>query len=611
LLGSTLVLRAQGEEDPAPLSASERLAAAIASSLELARGIDNEEHRNRVDSMALALQRTEHVRAAEAYGAQGAVLFLKHFFDETVYAYARAATLEPLNPEWANNLGATLLERGDADAAIDVLTPLTELYPNLDMAIGNLAAALVDQGDCRDAALLATRAMALSPETGLYRYILGKAFACDGSEQKAKDLFDSAWALGFAGSGREGEPPGEGGAGGKGPGKGTGTAGVPGGKGSGSGSNAGSSGTHNQANATARPGGSKSIPPPPANDGKAIPQAWVGHYEAEYVRGRTERRRMYGQGMAQTAVNEDILVCAKDFSMNIDPSGNIQGNGRLMYVFLGTAAGMATAMTPGILAPLVGGYMATLKDGYQERDWTFTGRVDAKGNVEISGIPSEKLPFINLGQKEQIMQWSAFPPPDRSPRSPSRMTLATEKEGVPSIHIDRPVDFGQGLVLQYQAYIRKTDEDLTPDCRRVEPPKEKCPASEYLKLKSSVGANGKMTVESSYDVGSGKSSMTGKVGAKVGPVSGSVDATGKCQIRGQVGMVTGGAEYNVATGNYQMSVGIGVDSGKLLPGPNKVSERVELVYDSRCGWGIKGTASISTMSMGAEVEGAVFFNKGM
>lgn len=614
LLGAAVIflvspsLRAQSEADATAelglAKPEDRLRQAITDALTAAQELDNEPYRKSVDSAAAVLQRMERVRAAEAFGAQGAVLYMKRYLDEAWYAYARAADLEPVNAEWANNLASTLLERGDNELAIGVLTPLIELYPNLDMVIGNLAAAQIATGDCRAARANIMKAISLSPGTGLYRYTLGKAMTCEGDNtQKA---FDSAWALGFAGSGREGEPPGDGG------GKGTPSGGaVAGGKNGGSSSGSSGAQTTNQLNGSVRPGGNSKAPPAPANDGKPIPEEWVGHYEAEYVRGKTERKNVYGRGLASTAVMEDILVCAKEFSMDIDRAGNITGRGRLMYVFLGRAAGAPVAMMPGIGTAMMGGFMATLKDGFQERGWQFTGRVDSKGNVEITGIPTEKLPFLNVGQKQEIMPWSVFPPPAMTPRGPSNMTLANEKGGVPSIHFDRPVTIAKGMTLQYQAYIRKSDAPIACDCKRLEPPKPKCPASEYLKLKSSVGANGKLTVESSYDVGSGKSSSTVKAGAKAGPVSGSIDANGKCQIRGQVGMVTGGAEYNASTGSYQMSIGVGIDSGKLLPGPNKISERVELIYDSNCGWGIKGTMGASTMSMGAEVEGAVFFNKGM
>jgi hypothetical protein len=60
-----------------------------------------------------------------------------------------------------------------------------------------------------------------------------------------------------------------------------------------------------------------------------------------------------------------------------------------------------------------------------------------------------------------------------------------------------------------------------------------------------------------------------------------------------------------------MTIGVGVDTSSLLPGPAKLSEKVELVYDSACGWGVKGTGSINTGAASRGVEGTIFFNKGL
>jgi hypothetical protein len=76
-------------------------------------------------------------------------------------------------------------------------------------------------------------------------------------------------------------------------------------------------------------------------------------------------------------------------------------------------------------------------------------------------------------------------------------------------------------------------------------------------------------------------------------------------------MLSGSAQFNPTDGSYSMSVGVGVDTGAFLPGPAKLSEKVELVYDSSCGWGIKGTGSVNAGAAGAGIEGAIFFNKGL
>jgi hypothetical protein len=53
------------------------------------------------------------------------------------------------------------------------------------------------------------------------------------------------------------------------------------------------------------------------------------------------------------------------------------------------------------------------------------------------------------------------------------------------------------------------------------------------------------------------------------------------------------------------------DAGSLLPGTAKLSEKVELVYDSACGWGVKGTGNINAGAASRGLEGTIFFNKGL
>ena len=71
-------------------------------------------------------------------------------------------------------------------------------------------------------------------------------------------------------------------------------------------------------------------------------------------------------------------------------------------------------------------------------------------------------------------------------------------------------------------------------------------------------------------------------------------------------------KVNPTDGSYAVAVGVGVDTSQVLKGsPAKISEKIELVYDSKCGWGIKGTAGAKIGKVGASVEGAVYFNKGI
>ncbi|MEO6941043.1 MAG: tetratricopeptide repeat protein [Candidatus Kapaibacterium sp.] len=545
------------------------------------------------------------VRAAEAYGSAGVVYFLGRYYDEAIYAYARAAQLEPQNSEWLNDLATALLERDKTEWAKTLLVELLKLYPNLDPAMGNLATIEIDQGECPEAMTLLHKAIALSPQTGLYHYLLGKAIECKGDKSAAKDEYKLAWGNGYGGSGHEGEPGNTSVDAQNASGTSTPSGGTP---------PAGTTTSNTDLNSTEHGGTITPFPPAPDFNNKPIPPEWVGHYEADYVRAKRKRAKKYGQGMSGTTINEDILTCAKKFSMDIDAQGMITGKVTIMYVYLGTAANAMLGMAPAVAIARLGNFMATLKNGYQIREWSFTGRVDQKGVVEITGMPDGKMDFYNVGQWQKIDPWNIFPPPDRSPRTPARMLLATEKKGVPSIYINRDVDFNGDLSLRYQAYIKKTDVPIVCDCKRIEPKKPTCPASQYLKVKSSIGADGKLTVESSRDVQTGDISTTtkGSMGAEAGMLgaSGGVDGSGNVSVEGNVGMMVGSTQYNVADGSYQMTIGIGMNTGTALPGPNKISEKIELVYDSACGWGIKGTAGISTMSMGAGVEGAIYFNRG-
>ncbi len=51
---------------------------------------------------------------------------------------------------------------------------------------------------------------------------------------------------------------------------------------------------------------------------------------------------------------------------------------------------------------------------------------------------------------------------------------------------------------------------------------------------------------------------------------------------------------------------------KLTPKgfPAKIKEKLELTYDSKCGWGIKGTVGGGAFGGSAAIEGCVFLTKG-
>jgi hypothetical protein len=123
-----------------------------------------------------------------------------------------------------------------------------------------------------------------------------------------------------------------------------------------------------------------------------------------------------------------------------------------------------------------------------------------------------------------------------------------------------------------------------------------------------------VTVEASttYQKGEGGVEAQQETTTKVGTDAINIDTTGKISAEGSKGMFTGSAEFNPTDGSYAVSVGVGIDTSSVLKGaPASISQKVELVYDSKCGWGIKGTAGAKMGKVGAGVEGAVYFNKGI
>ena len=136
-------------------------------------------------------------------------------------------------------------------------------------------------------------------------------------------------------------------------------------------------------------------PPSPGGRGgeqRGIPPEWVGHWEAKYVRARSgenarEANTQFGQGMTGTNINLQTLACVKEFSMELRSDGSISGHGKIMYVYQGKALNPAVMMMPGAAIASGGGFACNLKNGFQIRDWSFTGTVDEEGNVELRASP--------------------------------------------------------------------------------------------------------------------------------------------------------------------------------------------------------------------------------
>lgn len=141
---------------------------------------------------------------AEAFYAIGTVYFLKGFYREAWYAFARASVLKPTNAVYLHNLATVLEEIGSAQDARTILEWVTKNYPNLDPPWGALGVACLQLNDaaCTTAAL--AKARALAPENGLYDYVQGRLAQSQGQAAEAQSWFRKAWGKGYGGSGNEG-----------------------------------------------------------------------------------------------------------------------------------------------------------------------------------------------------------------------------------------------------------------------------------------------------------------------------------------------------------------------------------------------------------------------
>lgn len=355
-----------------------------------------------------------------------------------------------------------------------------------------------------------------------------------------------------------------------------------------------------------------------AAQSRDIPAEWVGRYQAKVVSASSgmdgDRATSFGKGMTQTTLTLQTLACANQFTMDISRDGSITGRGRLMYVYQGTAANPTMMLAPAMAVAGAGGFAVNLKDGKQFRDWRFTGHVTPEGDVTIEGIPDQPMDMLNVGKWEKHRPWSPLPPVSKKQmRGPFKMKLASEKGGPPAIRVEQFLQLDDALIrrVHYQAYIFRSDGNVTPVCRHNEPARPKCAATEYIKTKGVVGVDGGYTIESSRDMKSGETAVTSKVGGGEATMGFSSDSSGNVAWEGNAGLLVGSTQFNPTDGSYSMTVGVGVDTGKLLPGPAKLSEKVELVYDSACGWGIKGSGGINAGATGAGFEGAIFLSKGI
>jgi tetratricopeptide (TPR) repeat protein len=546
-----------------------------------------------VDNRASKSAATLKGGLAEAYYIQAMMYYFRNLKWESLYGFAKASQLQETNGLYLNNFSNLLLELGRIYDAKVLTEELTKKFPNLASPWANQAYIYLKLGIAKEAEEAIQKAIQLAPDNGLYYYTAAKIAEERGNKKEAENLTNKAWQLGYAGNGRE----------------------------------ASAANTNTNAN-NASPVKSNNVNPNNKNATKPTAAKkpptgyklvdWQGNYRAKNISARsgenaTDANTKFGAGMATTIINLQTLACVKNFSMQISASGNITGSGEIMYVYQGNAANAVAGMMPSAYS--YNGFSTYIKDGFQIRQWSFTGTVTDDGRVEIHGLPSEKLDLRNVNEWQKITPWSPLPPDaaGAAMKGPFHLQLSMSDKKEPFIYIDQSLALNDKLIkkVHYTGLIVKTNENITPVCTTFEPPApEKCPATESIKTKIAIsskdyifidnsntytkGADGKMNTQSETKLASPKEVSTG--------VSVGVEA----------GMLSGGAEFNT-DGSYEFSVGVGMDANLFgKDSPIKISEKFELIYDSKCGWGARGTVGAGGGGIAeASVQGVIFFNKGL
>lgn len=530
---------------------------------------------------------------AESYYVQAMLYYFRNYKWESLYGFAKASQLQESNALYLNNFSNLLLELGRIYDAKVLTEEITKNFPNLASPWANQAYIYFKLGNTKEADEAIQTAMRLAPDNGLYCYTAAKIAEERGNKIEAENLTTKAWQLGYAGNGREASAV-----------------------------NPTVNANNTSPTKNNTPANNKNITKPPASAKK--PPAgyklsdWQGNYQAKNISARsgentTDANTKFGAGMATTIINLQTLACVKKFSMQISPSGTITGSGEIMYVYQGNAANAVAGMMPSAYS--YNGFSTYIKDGFQIRQWNFTGTVTDEGRIEIHGLPSEKLDLHNVNEWQKITPWSPLPPDAAGPamKGPFHLQLSMSDKKEPFIYIDQSLALNDKLIkkVHYTGLIVKTNESITPTCTTFDPPApEKCPATESIKTKIAIsskdyifidnsstytkGADGKLNKQSDTKLASPKEVSTG--------VSAGVEA----------GMLSGGAEFNT-DGSYEFSVGVGMDAGLFgKDSPVKINQKVEVIYDSKCGWGVRGTVGAGAGGIAeASVQGVIFFNKGL
>ncbi len=542
-----------------------------------------------IDNYATSTSKKVKNDLAKGYYTQGVMLFFKNYQMEAMYAFAKAAQLQGNNILYLNNFAMLLMNMEKYGDAISILEDVTKSSPTIASPWGNLAISHFFVGNLSAADNAIIQAIKIDPECGGYYYTKGVIEKKKGNAEKAQQNFDKAWQQGYAGKGREGSP---------------------------SAKKANSNVNKSKSSTPAKP-----VPAPKKNNTKSKDEQlamWEGHYETTSMSAKSgetaaEANTQFGKDMYQTNINLVTIACVKNFSMDISKMGNISGTGEIMYVYQGGATNPVAGMTPAVMAAQYGGFKTNLKGGSQTLGWSFSGTIDEDGNIEIMGLPSEKLDLFNTGQWQKISPWSPLKPDaaGAAMKGPFHLKMIEGKDGKHFAQIDDYLALNDKLIkkIHYQALIIKTNEDIKPNCQApaAAPEAAPCPASEFIKTKVALTQADHVTVESS------KTFTKGENGGVQAQSDNAVNVSGEYSK----GLFRSSVEFH-SDNSYECTVGIGISPDAIIKGfPFGLSEKLELIYDSKCGWGVKASAAAKAKlgATGAEastsVEGVIFFKKGL
>ncbi len=541
-----------------------------------------------IDNYAIATSKKVKNDLARGYYTQGIMLFFKKYYMEALYAFAKASQLQSNNILYVNNLSMLLMNMEKYGDAIPLLEEITKASPKMASPWGNIATAYFFTGNLPAADNAISKAINIDPECGGYYYTKGVIEKKKGNVAKAQQNFDKAWENGYAGKGREGSPS----------------------------KNANANINKSNPQSTARP--VPAIKKTPGQTRAEKLAMWQGHYEAEIISAKSgetaaEANTQFGKDMYQTNINLITIACVKNFSMDISRMGNITGTGEIMYIYRGGASNPVAGMTPSVLAAQYGGFKTNLKDGAQTKGWSFSGTIDEDGNIEILGLPSEKLDLFNTGEWQKITAWSPLKPDAAGApmKGPFHLKMTEGKDGKHFAQLNDYLALNDKLIkkINYQTLILKTNEDIKPNCQApgAEPEAADCPASEFIKTKVALTQADHVTVETS------KTFTKGADGTVQAQTDNAVNISGEFSK----GLFTSSVEFH-SDNSYECSVGIGISPEAIIKGvPFGLSEKIELIYDSKCGFGFKASAAAKSKlgATGAEasasVEAVIFLKKGL